>query len=183
MAAEVLTTPYYRINVLTGTRAARVVDDPAEAARIIAGAKNPLYVLGPDAMRLSVGDKLLIDYALSIAASRDMPICATAHVKRKLLEYGKTPDSTYDIIEIVHFLKMPDWKGVRGQGQHDLVLFSGVRCDLAERGLSTLKHFAPHLRTFAICRRGHPNADYTVPVIARGDRWLEYLQGLVAAIC
>jgi len=182
LATEIMTHPYYKVNVLTGSKGARIITEPEEAARIIDKAKTPLYVFGAEVIDTPVGDKLLIDYALQIAQSRDIPICATAHVKRKMLELQVTPDSVYDIIEIVHFLKDKDWTGVRGQGQHDLVLFTGVRCDLAERGLATLKHFAPHLKTFAICRRSHPNADYAVPIIAKGGKWQEYLAALVKTL-
>lgn len=182
MASETMVMPYYKVNVLTGTKAARVISEPAEGAAIIDRAKNPLYIFGPETIATPVGDRLLIDYALLIAKARDIPICATAHVKKKMLELGVMPDSTYDIIEIVHFLKNKEWSGVRGKGYHDLVLFTGVRCDLAERGLATLKHFAPHLKTYAICRRSHPNADYAVPVIVKEEKWREYLEGLTGAL-
>lgn len=182
MASETMVMPYYKVNVLTGTKAAKVISDPAEGAAIINKAKNPLYVFGPEVIATPVGDRLLIDYALEIAKARDIPICATAHVKRKMLELEVMPDCTYDIIEIVHFLKDKEWSGVRDKGYHDLVLFTGVRCDLAERGLATLKHFAPHLKTFAVCRRSHPNADFAVPVIIKGGKWCEYLEGLIVAL-
>ncbi|MBS3976611.1 MAG: CO dehydrogenase/acetyl-CoA synthase complex subunit epsilon [Syntrophomonadaceae bacterium] len=182
MTTELMTLPYYKVNVLTGTKAAKVVALPGEAAKIIEKAKNPLYIFGPEVIDSPVGDRLLIDYALEIAKSRNIPICATAHVKRKMLELGVRPDSTYDIIEIIHFLKDKEWAGVRGKGYHDLVLFTGVRCDLAERGLATLKHFAPHLKTFAICRRSHPNADFAVPVLVKREKWQEYLSELVSAL-
>lgn len=182
MASETMVMPYYKVNVLVGTKAAKVIADPAEGAAIIDKAKNPLYVLGEEVIATPVGDKLLIDFALEIAKARDIPICATAHVKKKMLELGVKPDSVYDIIEIVHFLKDKEWSGVRGKGYHDLVLFTGVRCDLAERGLSTLKHFAPHLKTFAICRRSHPNADFAVPVLVKVDKWREYLEELIRTL-
>lgn len=182
MSSESMVMPYYLVNILTGTKAAKVIAAPAEGAAIIDRAKNPLYILGPEVIATPVGNGLLIDYALSIAKARGIPICATAHVKKSMLERGVKPDSTYDIIEIVHFLKDKKWAGVRGKGYHDLVLFTGVRCDLAERGLSVLKHFAPHLKTFAICRRSHPNADYAVPVISKEQKWQEYLEELVGAL-
>jgi acetyl-CoA decarbonylase/synthase complex subunit epsilon len=182
MASETMVMPYYKVNVLTGSKAAKVIDVPAEGAAIISKAKNPLYVFGEEVIATPVGDKLLIDFALEIAKSRDIAICATAHVKKKMLDLGVKPDSVYDIIEIVHFLKMVEWKGVRGKGFHDLVLFTGVRCDLAERGLATLKHFAPHLKTFAICRRSHPNADFAVPVTVKVDKWREYLEEMIRTL-
>ncbi len=179
---EFLFVPYYTVNTLTGTKAARVVSDPVEAAEIIDRARNPLYILGPEAITAVVGEKLLLEYVFEIVKTNNILTCATAHVKKKMLAFGKRPDCVYDIIEIIHFLKMPDWQGVRGRGPHDLVLFTGVRCDLAERGLATLKHFAPHLKTFAVCRRGHPNADYTAPVIPRMEKWREYLEGIIKGL-
>jgi acetyl-CoA decarbonylase/synthase complex subunit epsilon len=180
--AEFLSVPYYTVNTLTGTKAARVVSDPLETAEIIARARNPLYILGPETITIMVGERLFLEYALEIVKANNILTCATAHVKKKMLELGKKPDCVYDIIEIIHFLKMPDWQGIRRRGLHDLILFTGIRCDLAERGLATLKHFAPHLKTFAICRRGHPNADYTTPVILRMEKWQEYLEGIIKGL-
>jgi len=113
-----------------------------------------------------------------LAKKGGLPICATAHVKKKCLELGTIPDSVYDIIEIIHHLKLQDWKGVRKEGNHDLVIFSGVRCDLGEQGLSTLKHFAPHLKTMAICRHSHPNADYALPIL-NAEKWKDYWNNLL----
>ncbi len=99
-------------------------------------------VIGPRAVEHTIGHRLHLEYCLDLAKLVKIPICATAHVKKKMLEFGTTPDSVYDIIEIIHRLKFHDWKGVKKEGKQDLVIFSGVRCGLAEQGLSTLKHFA-----------------------------------------
>lgn len=182
MPKEIMIEPYYKVNILTGTKGAKVVDDPVEAAKLISKAKNPLYIFGPETVDFKIGDKYLLEYAMGIANAKNIPICATAHVKKLMLGFGQKPDCVWDIIEIVHFLKMPDWQGVGGKGPHDFVIFTGVRCDLAERGLSTLKHFAPHLKTFAICRRSHPNADYALPIIRKMDKWQAYLEGVIKAL-
>lgn len=178
MPKEIMIQPYYKVNVLTGTKGAQVIEEPAEAAKLIKKSKNPLYVFGPDTVETKLGGKDLLEHVLPIANALNMPICATAHVKKKMLALGRVPDSVYDTVEIIHFLKMPNWTGVKGQGNHDLVLFSGVRCDYAERGLATLKHFAPHLKTFAICRWSHPNADYALPIITKTDKWQAFLEDL-----
>ena len=39
--------PYHRVNILTGTRTARQVEDPVEYAKQITKAQRPLLVLGP----------------------------------------------------------------------------------------------------------------------------------------
>ncbi|MEW5953147.1 MAG: carbon monoxide dehydrogenase beta subunit family protein [Bacillota bacterium] len=182
MPRESLFVPYYKVNVLTGTKSAEIIEDPVEAAEIISQSKNPLYIIGPHACTTSYNDGLLLEYVVKIAEAVNIPTCGTAHVKKKLLEFGKKADTYYDIIEIIHFLKFPDWQGVRGYGPHDLVLFTGIRCDLAEAGLSTLRHYAPHLKTFAICRAGHPHSDYNSIVTGKASEFEEWLKGVVKAL-
>lgn len=176
--AEVMRVPYFQVNVLTGTKGAKVIEDPKACADLIKKAKRPLLVIGARAIDHLIGDKLHLEYCLALAKKSGIPICATAHVKKKVLELGTTPDSEYDIIEIIHHLKFEDWKGVKKEGNHDLVIFSGVRCDLAEQGLSTLKHFAPHLKTMALCRFSHPNADYALPIL-NAEKWKNYWDDLL----
>ena len=172
--------PFHRVNVMTGIKAARIIEDPSEYAAFIQKAKRPLLVLGPLLSEGSLDGKLLIDYALEIAKAADIPICATAHVKAKLTELGVTPDSVYDAVEIANALKDPDWRGVRKEGNHDLVLFFGIRSDLAEQTLSVLKHFAPHLKTMTLCKFYFPNANYSLPNFRKDKQWKAFLEGLIA---
>jgi acetyl-CoA decarbonylase/synthase complex subunit epsilon len=172
--------PFHRVNVMTGIKAARIIEDPSEYAAFIQKAKRPLLVLGPLLSEGSLDGKLLIDYALEIAKAADIPICATAHVKAKLTELGVTPDSVYDAVEIANALKDPDWRGVRKEGNHDLVLFFGIRSDLAEQTLSVLKHFAPHLKTMTLCKSYYPNANYSLPNFRKDKQWKAFLEGLIA---
>ena len=172
--------PFHRVNVLTGIKAARIIEDPSEYAAFIQKAKRPLLILGPLLCEWSLDGKLLIDYALEIAKAADIPICATAHVKAKLTELGVTPDSVYDAVEIANALKDPDWRGVRKEGNHDLVLFFGIRSDLAEQTLSVLKHFAPHLKTMTLCKFYYPNANYSLPNFRKDKQWKAFLEDLIA---
>ena len=172
--------PFHRVNVMTGIKAARIIEDPSEYAAFIQKAKRPLLILGPLLCEWSLDGKLLIDYALEIAKAADIPICATAHVKAKLTELGVTPDSVYDAVEIANALKDPDWRGVRKEGNHDLVLFFGIRSDLAEQTLSVLKHFAPHLKTMTLCKFYYPNANYSLPNFRKDKQWKAFLEDLIA---
>ena len=147
-----MSLPFHKVNVLTGIKSAKEIDNADEYAGLIKKARNPLMVLGPKLGESSLGDKLLLDYALEIAGAVNMPICATAHIKGKLAEKGVTPDSEYDLVEIINALKKPEWKGVKGAGNHDLVLFFGIRTDMANQGLSVLEHYAPHLKTMTLCK-------------------------------
>lgn len=171
--------PYHRVNILTGTRTARLVEDPAEYAKQITKAQRPLLVLGPRLFQLSLKGKLVLEYALEIARAKNIPICATATIKSKMVELGTIPDSTYDAVEIVNALKDPDWKGVRKEGNHDLVMFLGIRTDLGEQSLSVLKHFAPHLKTMTLCKYYYPHADFSLPNMRKDEQWKNFLEGMI----
>lgn len=173
-----MSLPYHLVNVFTGTKSCKVIEDGKEVAEYIKKAKNPLMVIGPLCLSLNLGDKCLIEYGVDIIKAAKLPVCATANTKKKLLELGVTPQSTYDIVEIINHLKDPDWKGVEGKGNHDLVVFLGIRADLANQGLSTLKHFAPHLKTLTICKFLHPHASYSLPNL-RDDKWVEMLNSII----
>ncbi len=173
-----MTIPYHHVNVLTGFKAARIIEDAGEYAHLIKRARRPLLVLGPRTLTMSLDGKLLMEYAVAMVKAISVPVCATAHTKKKLLELGVTPESSYDIIEIINHLKDKEWQGVKKEGNHDLVMFLGFRTDLGEQGLSTLKHFAPHLKTLTLCKYYYPNADYSLPNL-KDDKWKEFLENLI----
>jgi acetyl-CoA decarbonylase/synthase complex subunit epsilon len=174
-----MTMPYHKVNVLTGFKSAAEMRDPKALAKIIKRAERPLLVIGPRALNIKIGDKLFLEYLVEIAKAGNIPICATAHTKGKIEELGLVPDSTYDVMEIINHLKDPEWKGVKGEGNHDLVIFGGFRTDLGNQGLSTLKHFAPHLRTMTLCKFYYPNATFSLPNFRKDEEWKALLEGLI----
>lgn len=172
--------PFHRVNVLTGIKSARLIEDASEYANLIQKAKRPLLVLGPLLSEWALDGKLLIEYALEIAKAANIPICATAHVKGKMVELGVKPDSVYDAVEIVNALKDPDWKGVKKEGNHDLVIFFGIRSDLEEQCLSVLKHFAfNHLKTMTLDKYYFPHANYSLPNFRKDEQWKAFLENLI----
>jgi hypothetical protein len=78
-------------------------------------------------------------------------------------EKGVRPDREMGAIEITNLLKSPEWGGVRGEGQHDLAIFTDVLYYLEAQMLSALKHFAPHIKTISLTRGHQPNADQSLP--------------------
>lgn len=177
-----ITLPYHRVNVLTGTKAARIIEDAEEYAHLIKRARRPLLVLGPRILTMTLDGRLLAEYAVDIANTIGIPVCATAHTKKKLLELGVEPASSYDIIEILNHLKDPEWQGVKKEGNHDLVMFLGIRTDLGEQGLSTLKHYAPHLKTMTLCKYYYPHASYSLPNFRKDGQWKEFLDNLITKL-
>jgi acetyl-CoA decarbonylase/synthase complex subunit epsilon len=171
--------PRHRVNVLTGIKSARLIEDAGEYADLIRKAKRPLLVIGPLLLESTPDGKLLLEYALDLAKAGNIPICATAQTKGKMTELGVKPDSVYDTVEIINALKDPDWLGVRKEGNHDLVLFFGIRSDFGEQGLSVLKHFAPHLKTMTMCKHYFPNANYSLPNFKKDEQWFSFLESLI----
>jgi acetyl-CoA decarbonylase/synthase complex subunit epsilon len=174
--------PRHLVNILTGTKGAAEMKEAGPLAKTIKKAEKPLLVVGPRALEIEIDGKLFIEYLVEIAKVANIPICATAHTKKKLLELGMPPESTYDLIEIINHLKDPEWKGVRGEGCHDLVIFGGVRTDLGNQGLSTLKHFAPHLKTVTLCKYYYPNATFSLPNYRKDEEWKALLEGLIEGL-
>ena len=175
-----MSMPYHKINVLTGTKSARTIKDGAKYAAIVRKAERPLLIVGPRCMADSLNGRSVLDWALEVARAGNIPICATAHTKKELLEKGYTPECSYDIIEILNCLKNPEWQGVNNEGNHDLVLVFGIRTDLASAGLSTLKHYAPHLKTMTLCKFYFPHADYSMPNFFEDKKWQEFLNDMIA---
>jgi acetyl-CoA decarbonylase/synthase complex subunit epsilon len=172
--------PLNRVNVLTGTKSGIAIDNAQDYANLIRRAKRPLLVVGPLLLASLPDGKLLLEYALDIAKAAGIPICATAQTRGKIVELGVQPDCVYDAVEIVNALKDPDWKGVKKEGNHDLVIFFGIRADLGNQGLSTLKHFAPHLKTMTLCKHYFPHANYSLPNFKKDTDWQEFLESLIA---
>ena len=174
--------PRHRVNVLTGIKSARLVEEAAECANYIQKAKRPLLVIGPLLLQSRADGKLLMEYALDLAKAAGIPVCATAQTRGKMVELGVQPDCVYDTVEIINALKDPDWRGVKKEGNHDLVMFFGIRSDLGSQGLSTLKHFAPHLKTMTLCKHYFPHASYSLPNFKKDAMWQEFLESLIAEL-
>jgi acetyl-CoA decarbonylase/synthase complex subunit epsilon len=174
--------PRHLVNILTGVKGAQEMKEAAPLVKIIKKAARPLLVIGPQALEVQVNGRPFIEYLVELARAGKIPICATAHTKKKLLELGVTPESTYDLIEIINSLKDPAWKGVKGEGCHDLVLFGGVRTDLGNQGLSALKHFAPHLKTMTLCKYYYPHANFSLPNYRKNEEWKALLEELIKGL-
>ena len=172
--------PLHRVNIFTGTKSGIAIDSAQEYADLIHRAKRPLLVVGPLLLASLPDGKLLLEYALDIAKAAGIPICATAQTRGKVVELGVQPDCVYDVVEIVNALKDPDWQGVKKEGNHDLVIFFGIRSDLGNQSLSTLKHFAPHLKTMTLCKYYFPHANYSLPNFKKDAKWQEFLESLIA---
>jgi acetyl-CoA decarbonylase/synthase complex subunit epsilon len=156
--------------VIAGPKQALLVT-PETAEMMLQKAKRPLMVIGP-----LINDSPVQTLAIQIAEKWNIPIVSTGDAFKSLNEAGVSSKS-YGVVEIVNLLKDQDWKGINGEGNHDLVIFIGVIYYIGSQGLSTLKHFAPHLKTLTICKFFHSNADASFPNM-KDEEWLKYLKKL-----
>lgn len=144
----------------------------SETAEMMLGkAKRPLMIMGP-----LINNSTAQAFAIKIAEKYNIPIVSTGNAFKSLKKAG-VKSKFYGVVEIVNLLQDPDWKGIDGEGQYDLVVFIGVIYYLGSQGLSTLKHFAPHLKTLTLCKYFHSNADASFPNL-KDEEWLKYLEKL-----
>ncbi len=156
--------------VIAGPKQALLVT-PETAEMMLRKAKRPLMIMGP-----LVKDSPVLPLAVQIAEKWNIPLVSTGDTFKTLNE-AEIESKPYGVVEIVNLLKDPDWKGINGEGQHDLVLFIGVIYYIGSQGLSTLKHFAPHLKTLTLCKFFHSNADASFPNM-KDEEWIKYLEKL-----
>ncbi len=105
--------------VIAGPKQALLVT-PETAEMMIQKAKRPLLVIGP-----LINDSPAQTLSTKIAEKWDIPMVSTGDAFKSLSEAG-VQSRAYGLVEIVNLLKDPDWEGLKGDGQHDLVLFVGV---------------------------------------------------------
>ena len=144
---------------------------PEIAEMMLDKAKRPLMIMGP-----LINNSTPQALAIKITEKYNIPIVSTGDAFKSLKKAG-VKSKSYGVVEIVNLLQDPDWKGIDGKGHYDLVIFIGVIYYLGSQGLSTLKHFAPHLKTLTLCKYFHSNADASFPNL-KDKEWLKYLEKL-----
>ncbi|HOI40708.1 MAG: CO dehydrogenase/acetyl-CoA synthase complex subunit epsilon [Veillonellaceae bacterium] len=157
----------YQPTVIAGPKQALLVT-PETAELMIKNSKRPLFILGP-----LVKEEPLLSFATNIAEKWNLPVVTTADAYKPFNDKGLNPKS-YGVVEIVNLLKDPEWKGLDGKGSYDLVIFLGCIYYIGSQGLSTLKHYAPHLKTLTICKFFHSNADASFPNM-KDEEWFKFL--------
>jgi acetyl-CoA decarbonylase/synthase complex subunit epsilon len=137
-----------------------IAGTPALIALAIKKAKRPVLITGSDAQ---------LNWISEFIKTTNMPVVSTASAGALLRQHDIEPERDTGLIEIVNLLKTPQWKGIRGEGPHDLAIFTGITNYLENQMLSTLKNFAPHLTTISLSRGFQPNADISLANLSREE--------------
>jgi acetyl-CoA decarbonylase/synthase complex subunit epsilon len=148
--------------------------------RLMKAAKRPLIIAGAEILEERLDGKSLLSCVVELSKAGGIPVVATAHTLKPLLESGLQPAATMGIVEITDRLRDRNWS-LDGKGPHDLAIFVGITYQLQSQMLSTLKHFATHLKTVSLDRYYHPNADFSFPNLDE-KTWIQNLDKVLGAL-
>ena len=167
---------------IAGPKKAKVITKPAVVTALINKAKHPLFVVGHKTINLELSEKNVVDVAIALAKTAELPVLATAHTVSAFLKRGMQPAAWMAAVDIGNRLTDPDWDGVTGGGQHDLALFLGLPYYMQWLILSGLKHYAyKHLTTISLDRFYHPHATWSFPNTSL-KKWEEHIQMIIEQI-
>jgi len=172
-----LTEPWQTAEI-PGPKKALVITKPEVVSAMIKRAKNPLLIVGHEAVDVQIGDMRMIDYIIRIAGNAEIPVVATAHTQSEFLRRGFRVTSRMSAVDIANRLRDSEWKGLDGKGQYDTALFVGIPYYMEWLILSGLKHSSPGLKTVSLGLHYQPNASWSFPNISADD-WKDNFEVIV----
>jgi len=160
---------------IPGPIKANIITKPEVVVAMIKRAERPLLVVGHKAVDGNPDEEKPIDYLIRIADRSKVPVVATAHLVGEFHKRGFQPTSWMPVVDVGNRLVDPNWKGLKDEGQHDLVLITGVPYYMEWLVLSALKHFAPQLKSISLDRFYQPHATWSFLNISVKD-WQKSLK-------
>jgi acetyl-CoA decarbonylase/synthase complex subunit epsilon len=148
--------------------------DPDVAAKIIGKSERPVLVIGA---RINELDGAVLERATRLAGLLKMPIVATAHSGKYLMERGFKDYVEMGVVEATNVLADAEWEGLDGYGRPDLVIVVGAHLDLMNATFQTLKNFT-EIPSLCLDRYFMVNASYSFPNLTE-EIWLAYLDDLL----
>jgi len=143
---------------ISGPKKALVFAKPEVVVTLVKTAKRPILIVGHEAVNNGLGGEKVIDYMIRMAKTAEIPVVATAHIFGEFVKRGFQPATWMSVMDITNRLQDPEWKGLDGMGQYDLVLFIGIPYYMEWVILSSLKHVSPDLKTISLDRFYQPHA-------------------------
>jgi acetyl-CoA decarbonylase/synthase complex subunit epsilon len=135
---------------IPGPKMARAVM-PAVSGKMLSKAKRPLLIVGSQ-----VHDEEVLSKAIAMG-KEGLQIAAVGNAYTSLGNKGL--DVYYaNLHALASYLCDPNWKGLDGKGNYDLVVFFGVTYYYASQAISAVKNFSK-IRIISIDKYYHPNAD------------------------
>ena len=148
---------------VSATKKANPIIKPEIAVAMIKKASRPILIVGSGAAEKYMEGRLLIEYLIDFANASKVPVVATAHMVGEFLKRGYEPAGFMSAMDISNRLVDPEWKGLDGKGQYDLVMYVGLPYYMEALILSGLKNFVPELKTMTLDNMYHPHASWSFP--------------------
>ncbi len=166
---------------IAGPTKALIITKPEVVVALIKRAKRPILIVGHEAPEIEIGDKKLLDYAIAISQTGNIPLVATAHIVGNFIKKGFQPVATLSAVDISNRLTDPEWKGVDGNGQYDLAIYMGMTYYFENILFSSLKHYSQNLKTISLDRYYHPHASWSFPNLPEKD-WVQSLEVIISKL-
>ena len=167
---------------IAGPKKAFVLTKTIVVSYMIKRAKRPILVVGHESLNEEINGEKQIDYMIKLAEKGKIPIVATAHMIGEFNKRGYSPASSFSLIEIGERLRDPDWMGLDGEGQYDLVLMMGFPYYMSWLVFSSLKHYAlrgdKYLTTVSVDRYYQPHASWSFPNLSL-EEWEENISSMI----
>ncbi|HEY9206247.1 MAG TPA: CO dehydrogenase/acetyl-CoA synthase complex subunit epsilon [Candidatus Methanoperedens sp.] len=124
---------------------------PAVSGKMLAKAKRPLLIVGSQ-----VHDADVLAKVVALGKS-GIQIAAVGDAYTSLGDKGL--DVHYaNMHALASYLCDPNWPGLDGKGNYDLVVFLGITYYYASQAISALKNFS-NIKVVSLDKYYHPNAD------------------------
>lgn len=163
---------------IPGPKKALLILKPEVVVALVKKAKRPILVVGHHAIEDYSGDVRMIDYAISMSQATGIPVVATAHTTKELINRNFHSTASMPAMDIGNRLTDPEWKGLDGKGPYDVALFMGLPYYMEFVILAGLKHFSTNLKTISLDRFYNPHATWSFPNLSIKD-WNESLDLIV----
>jgi len=170
-------TPW-QIGDIPGPKQAHIIK-PEMFPKVAKTLKRPLIAIG--SRKEAFKDEEIVSHVVTLAKSIDSPLVVSPSLFKNFMRFKNVKVVCMGIEDLVNRLKEKEWEGFDGNGNYDSVIFVGGVYYFQSLMLSTLKHFAPHLKTFSIDRFYHPNAEFSFENMNE-ERWMQEFKNMVEAI-
>ncbi len=154
---------------------------PENCGRMLKRAKRLLIVVGGAAVDMKADGVDVPDAVSRMAKSMNGTVVTSPGVFKAFQEYSDIKVTNMGLEDVVDRLKDKSWKGFDGEGAYDMTVFVGGLYYFQSMMLSTLKHFAPKLKTISIDRFYHPNAQFSLENLSP-EKWKEGLDALLKVL-
>ncbi len=163
---------------IAGPKKALLILKPEVVVAMVKRAKRPILVVGNLAAEDYSDDVKMIDYAIRMSRTTEIPVVATAHTTTEFIKRGFHPAGWMSAMDIGNRLKDPEWKGLDGKSPYDLAMFMGLPYYMEFVILAGLKHFSTNLKTISLDRFYNPHATWSFPNLSVKD-WSESFETII----